>query len=196
MHERITPLDRPLPPGSSKTLRHRTPSRSQRAVHPAKKTHGQVTLLDRPLPRGEGRGEGFVNAHVTVDIGGACGHEATARPSPQHSSDSCAGGRGQRLRARFSCMWKRCANCRMVDSNDPSPRPSPGGRGRSSGVTCPCIFYVEWSARWPRLVRVSQGTAVSRRDVDRQPSLERLQHDGRYEPGHVAAEAEDLFHEP
>src|SRR5216684_6770471 len=34
----------------------------------------------------------------------------------------------------------------MVDSSDPSPRPSPGGRGRSSGVTCPLIFYAEhWS---------------------------------------------------
>src|SRR5258708_23549317 len=40
------------------------------------------------------------------------------------------------------------ANCRMVDSSDPSPRPSPGGRGRSSGV---CIFYAEWTAHWLRL---------------------------------------------
>src|SRR5258708_1341244 len=33
--------------------------RSQRAVHSAKKMHGQVTPPDRPLPPGEGWGEGL-----------------------------------------------------------------------------------------------------------------------------------------
>src|SRR5258708_24338883 len=28
---------------------------------------------------------------------------------------------------------------------NPSPRPSPGGRGRSSGVTCPYTFFAEWT---------------------------------------------------
>ena len=39
--------------------------RSQRAVHPTKKMHGQVTLLDRPLPPGEGWGEGLVRGCVS-----------------------------------------------------------------------------------------------------------------------------------
>src|SRR5258708_20874886 len=36
----------------------------------------------------------------------------------------------------------------------PSPLPSPGGRGRSGGVTCTCIFFVEWIESWLRLTRL------------------------------------------
>src|SRR5258708_5331432 len=38
--------------------------------------------------------------------------------------------------------------CEEIDLSDiagnPSPRPSPRGRGRARGVTCQCIFFVEW----------------------------------------------------
>src|SRR5258708_6615471 len=50
-------------------------------------------------------------------------------------------------------MCKRCGNCRLVDGSDPSPRPSPGGRGRPSGVTCPGIFFGERIALWLRSAR-------------------------------------------
>src|ERR1700674_5360154 len=36
----------------------------------------------------------------------------------------------------------------------PSPQPSPGGRGRSSSVTWTCIFFVGWTARRLRFVRI------------------------------------------
>src|SRR5260370_7245861 len=55
---------------------------------------------------------------------------------------------GSRTGLRQHPRWKRYANCRMVDRSDPSPLPSPGGRGRSSGVTCPRNFFVGWTARW------------------------------------------------
>ncbi len=38
-------------------------------------------------------------------------------------------------------------------AGNPSPRPSPGGRGRSSSVTRTGIFFVEWTARWLRFAR-------------------------------------------
>src|SRR5258708_38528029 len=40
--------------------------------------------------------------------------------------------------------------------------PSPGGRGRSSGVTCPCIFYAEWIARWLQLARSWESQSSAR----------------------------------
>src|ERR1700686_3281206 len=39
-----------------------------------------------------------------------------------------------------------------VQTPDPLPRRTRGGRGRSIGETGACIFFAEWSARWLRMV--------------------------------------------
>src|SRR5216684_1778391 len=91
MHGQVTPLDRPLPSEIvSKCSAPHRPSRSQRAVRSAQKMHGQVTLLDRPLPPGEGRGEGLVDAFLTVT------HNATLdQKEPPNDNYSPSPGNGK-----------------------------------------------------------------------------------------------------
>src|SRR5260370_3969220 len=100
----------------------------------------QVTPLDRPLPPGEGRGEGSMLSTIlqlAFPPGWSVG---------RHLHENA--------KHRLSTLILRgCEEIELSDTaGNPSPRPSPGGRGRWSGVICMCISFAERTARWLRMV--------------------------------------------
>src|SRR5258708_17806186 len=55
-----------------------------------------------------------------------------------------------------------CSPLRVEDArpSHTARSPSPSGRGRSSSVTWPCIFFVGWTARRLRFVRISLEVSI------------------------------------